>query len=60
MQYNGKMKKGQKDKQWSKKKQQHGIKRTIMRTPVKIGVEPMCSTKVSDPALCMALPVLLV
>ena len=35
-----------------KKKQQHGIKRTTMRTPVKIEVEPMCSRKVSGPALC--------
>ena len=36
-----------------KKNQQHGIKRTTMRTPVKIGVEPMCSRKVSDSALCV-------
>ena len=43
-----------------KKPQQHGIKRTTMRTPVKIGVEPMCCRKVEDPALCVALPVLLV
>ena len=43
-----------------KKNQQNDIKRTTMRKPAKIGVEPMCSRKVSDLALCVALPVLLV
>jgi len=40
--------------------QQNDIKRTTMRTQAKIGVEPMCSRKVWDPALCVALLVLLV
>ena len=53
-------KKGKKINNDLQKNQQHGINRTTMRTPVKIGVEPMCSRKVSDPALCVALPVLLV
>jgi hypothetical protein len=43
-------KKGKKINNDLQKNQQHGINRTTMRTPVKIGVEPMCSRKVSDQA----------